>query len=235
MSDSTISLARKEINIINFLKINNNSEAKEVINETLIYLDDYIEDNFDLWIIFEKAGQTLSSLLFKIKGEFLGNERIYNIQKGVLLRRLTDSKNGTQFLQDFIKRILNFLKVLNEKGVVHCDLKPENILIDYGYDDNNEIIIKQLKIIDFGSSIFLHSPENFCSNTPEYLCPEINEVSEKNISKNDMTNFIKNLNPWCIDIWSLGVIILEIVVGCPLWMSYKAKTMINGAAMSFMP
>lgn len=28
---------------------------------------------------------------------------------------------------------------------------------------------------------------------------------------------------WSIDIWSLGVIILEIVLGYPIWMSYKGR------------
>jgi len=33
----------------------------------------------------------------------------------------------------------------------------------------------------------------------------------------------KYLNPWTIDIWSLGCIILEIVSGLPLWMSIPTK------------
>jgi len=31
--------------------------------------------------------------------------------------------------------------------------------------------------------------------------------------------------PWVIDVWSLGCVILEILVGVPLWMSLK--TIIN--------
>ena len=33
----------------------------------------------------------------------------------------------------------------------------------------------------------------------------------------------KYVNPWTIDIWSLGCIILEIVSGLPLWMSIPTK------------
>ena len=29
--------------------------------------------------------------------------------------------------------------------------------------------------------------------------------------------------PWSIDIWSLGAILLEIVTGFPLWLSYKGR------------
>ena len=30
-------------------------------------------------------------------------------------------------------------------------------------------------------------------------------------------------NPWTIDIWSLGCIVLEIVTGVPLWMSIDTR------------
>lgn len=29
--------------------------------------------------------------------------------------------------------------------------------------------------------------------------------------------------PWSFDIWSLGIILLEIASGCPLWMSLKCR------------
>lgn len=33
----------------------------------------------------------------------------------------------------------------------------------------------------------------------------------------------KYKNPWIIDVWSLGCIILEIVTGVPLWMSLTTR------------
>ena len=29
--------------------------------------------------------------------------------------------------------------------------------------------------------------------------------------------------PWSIDVWSLGALILECVIGFPLWLSYKGR------------
>ena len=123
-----------------------------------------------------------------------------------------------------------FIKFLNENGIVHCDLKPENILLDYEYTADTNFNIKSLKIIDFGSAFYINSPENFSSNTPEYMSPEITELIEKNASGKEITNFLKSLKQWpsCIDIWSLGALILEISLSCPLWMSYKAKVVIRG-------
>ncbi len=33
----------------------------------------------------------------------------------------------------------------------------------------------------------------------------------------------KYINPWVVDVWSLGCIILEIISGLPLWMSIPTK------------
>ena len=36
-------------------------------------------------------------------------------------------------------------------------------------------------------------------------------------------NIESKLWQWSIDIWSLGVIILEMLIGFPIWMSYKGR------------
>ena len=204
--------ARKEIEIFNFLS---NIEQ----NSNIIKLLDYIEDNNDFWLIFEKGGHNFANLLYKIKGDFLGNERIYCIQKGKFLKHLFE--NLTLF-KDFFKKMLNFLHFLTLHGIVHCDIKPDNILVEYEENDN-KIELTSLKMIDFGSAFYQKNPDNFNSNTPEYMSPEINEINERGVSTLIVIQFIKDLNPWCIDMWSLGVTILEIVLACPLWMSYKTK------------
>jgi serine/threonine protein kinase len=219
-------IARREIEILNCL----NSKLLEYENPNqnyLITLVDSIDDHNDIWLIFEKGGKSLSSLTFKIKGEFLGNERIYSIKKGKFLCYLFEDINN---LKNFIRKLLTFIKFLNLNGVVHCDMKPENILIDFDTNDENKLEMKKLKIIDFGSSFFINNPDNFSSNTPEYMSPEITDLIERNASSKEVTNFLKSLKQWpsCVDIWSLGVTILELILSCPLWMSYKAKVVIHG-------
>lgn len=81
---------------------------------------------------------------------------------------------------------------LHRKHVIHRDIKPENLLLGYDY---------QVKIADFGWSV--HSPSNrrttLCG-TLDYLPPEMvegNAHSEK------------------VDLWSLGVLCYEFLVGVP--------------------
>jgi len=213
--------------------------SKTKSEKDLLYLNDYIEDSNDIWLVFYKGGKSLSTLTFKIKGEFLNNERIYKINKGKFLNQIFQNIN---LLKDLIRRLLNFIQFISSNKIVHSDIKPDNILIDYevnsvsiNSDNNtkntkhiNEFVIRDLKVIDFGSAFFIKNPENFKSNTPEYTCPEICDLIERNTGNKEFATFLNTLNPWVIDMWSLGITILELLLLCPLWINYKCKIEKNG-------
>jgi len=90
----------------------------------------------------------------------------------------------------YIAQMASALKYLHKKHIIHRDIKPENILVG---------IHGEIKISDFGWSV--HTPGNrrktFCG-TLDYLPPEMlkgGEYSEK------------------VDLWSLGVLTYEFLVG----------------------
>ena len=213
--EENIKIARNEIKTLNYLN-NNNKINCEIIPK--IY--EFYEDNNDIWFSYEKGGLSLSSLSFKIKGEFEKGERIYNIQKGIFIKYLFSDIIQFKF---FIKSILSGIDYINSQDIIHSDIKPENILIEYSTLNNN-FEIKKIKIIDYGSSFNYLNTSNINSNTPEYLCPEITN-GNKNFMKN-LTESKKYIN--CIDIWSFGITLLELCLSCPIWMSYKSKIFING-------
>ena len=205
-----LNIARNEIEILKIL----NENKCEVIPKIF----EYYEDNNDIWFSFEKGGLSLSNLSFKIKGEFLNNERIYNIQKGIFLRYLFENVDEFKFL---IKNLLEGIDYINSKGIIHSDLKPENILIEFikpGFDQ--KFSITKIKIIDYGSAFHYDNINEITSNTPEYLCPEITIGNKKFL--NEMNKYINS-----IDIWSLGITLLELCLCCPVWMNFKAKVIIN--------
>ena len=209
-----IQIGRNEINILENLNENDgNDKIPKIFN--------YYEDNNDIWFSFEKGGKSLSSLSFRIKGEFINNERIYYIQKGKFFKELFLNINEFKYLS---KSLIEGVDFINNKGYIHSDIKPENILIEYEYLNDKNFHIKNIKIIDYGSSFYYKDISSISSNTPEYLCPEIT-----NNSKNFLINLSKNekyIN--CVDIWSIGITLLELCLGCPIWMNYKAKVIING-------
>ena len=83
---------------------------------------------------------------------------------------------------------LNAIYFLHTHSIIHRDLKPENLLIN----ENNV-----LKLCDFGWSVKLNNNKRttFCG-TVEYMAPEIIQKQKYDES---------------IDIWSLGVLLYELV------------------------
>ena len=102
------------------------------------------------------------------------------------------------FLCFIVCQILNGLKYIHERKIVHLDLKPENIVIgDY----------LTVKLIDFSISLDYSKTESNKIKLPFvginfYRAPEI--LSQKTID-------VKDLNK--VDLYSLGVIIFNLAFG----------------------
>ena len=222
ITEDNLKIARNEIKILKKLNeknTNNEKEKNRRLCEIIPKIYEFYEDSNDIWFSFEKGGKSLSSLSYKIKGEFEKGERIYNIQKGIFLKLLFT--NIKQF-KAFVKKILLGIDFINSNGYIHSDIKPENILIEYR--DNDYFEINSIKIIDFGSAFYYENISSLSSNTPEYLCPEITNGNKKFLI--ELCKDKKYIN--CIDIWSFGITLLELCLCCPIWMSYKSKISING-------
>lgn len=178
-----------------------------------------------LGIVYELCGATLTSQVWKMKGEFRKGERVYNVTQLPLWHDLfevgTDSCGWGMLLQQFLATCLEVLALLEDSGVMHADIKPDNILVDY---DARAKRFRSIKVIDFGSAVYTKKgarAEIPASTTPEYLAPEILRArSSATSSSSSSSSSATILRP---DVWALGSVFLELAAGFPLWFPYKSR------------
>jgi aurora kinase len=144
----------------------------------------------------EKQGRRESLRLY---GHFHDSKRIFLILefagKGELYKHLRKAGKFPEWqAAQYIAQMASALKYLHKKHVMHRDIKPENILVG---------IHGEIKISDFGWSV--HAPNNrrntMCG-TLDYLPPEMIKPGRE-----------ENWYTEKVDLWSLGVLTYEFLVG----------------------
>ncbi|KAF2243001.1 serine/threonine-protein kinase-like protein [Trematosphaeria pertusa] len=137
--------------------------------------------------------------ILRLFGHFHDAKRIFLILefagKGELYKHLRREQRFPEWkAAQYIAQMAAALKYLHRKHVMHRDIKPENILVG---------IHGEIKISDFGWSV--HAPNNrrntMCG-TLDYLPPEMLRGGGK-----------ENFYSEKVDLWSLGVLTYEFLVG----------------------
>ncbi|KAF5712167.1 serine threonine kinase eg2 [Fusarium mundagurra] len=137
--------------------------------------------------------------VLRLYGHFHDSKRIVLILefagKGELYKHLRKQGRFPEpRAAQYVAQMASALQYLHRKNVIHRDIKPENILLG---------IYGEIKISDFGWSV--HAPGNrrttFCG-TLDYLPPEM--VNPK------ISDYAYDRK---VDLWSLGVLAYEFLVG----------------------
>ena len=116
-----------------------------------------------------------------------------------------------EIVQYLMKQILSGLKCLHDQKIIHRDLKLSNILIKYKSENdikNLNILSGQVKIIDFNAST---KPGIISAKTAIGTAP--------NMAPSVVNNFLGNRDNYDekVDIWSLGTLCYEMLVGKDLF------------------
>lgn len=124
------------------------------------------------------------------------------IDGGELFRYIHDARYLFEDEAVYIfRQIVAALLHCHRLGITHRDLKPENILLHFDYLPERNEWIPRVKVVDFGMAAL--QPRGKKLTTPcgsmHYAAPEV---------------FEKCYDGSKIDVWSLGIILYVMLVGC---------------------
>ncbi|KAL3908560.1 MAG: hypothetical protein SGILL_008436, partial [Bacillariaceae sp.] len=191
--------------------------------------------DLELWIVFEDAGPSLRSYLYTATASdgfimyqhsFLWTQfRTFSFEDKQ--ERNSESKGekttlphiGRKVTRVVLYEILSAAAILHQKGIVHRDIKPSNVMCKAEKLMGDLFMLDKLPVIecrlgDFSSGWDAYTSENLYTNGPspgeqtdEYAPPE------SFIGPNWIP--FANEKPQSYDSWSIGVLILELLLGTP--------------------
>ena len=192
-------------NVSKYLK-NEIAILRELNHKNIVKLEDIKATKTHYYLVMEYCnGGALSECLKKY-------EQLYG---------LPFSEEIVQYL---MRQIIDGIRYIHNRNIIHRDLKLDNILVKFNNDlDKNSLNMMRacIKIIDFGFAT--HMTENLCYTTlgsPINMDPNIlKKMNEKKLGINygQMVGYDQKA-----DIWSLGTICYEMLIGRS---AFNSKTM----------
>jgi calcium-dependent protein kinase len=125
--------------------------------------------------------------------EYIEGQNLYEYLKPHLGKKIVKIPHILLILQQMIAAIA----AIHSAGIFHRDIKLENFMITFV--DGNPVV----KLIDFGLSELIGEISTRKVGSPLWMAPEV--------VRNDSTHQISEM----VDIWSIGIVIIEIYSGNP--------------------
>jgi serine/threonine protein kinase len=174
-------------------------------------------DEDDYWLVFRDEGISLNNLLYAITNRDINPV----LQPSVYWKKMRTTQSGKDTLKGIMHQLIKGVSALHSRTILHRDLKPSNILIN----TENE---PRLVIADFSSAVcnqsmtrHLYEPNgpSQLEETDKYSPPEVLR------SGDDLVPLAFDIeHPYSYDIWSIGVIFLELILGTEEVFSVDQRT-----------
>ncbi|POM63519.1 Serine/threonine protein Kinase [Phytophthora palmivora] len=187
----------------------------------------------ELWLVFYDEGKSLRQYLYEKLEVVYGADGHGDGGAGVVLQpsrfweKLRTDVRGENVLREIMRQLLQGVAALHARGITHRDIKPSNILVSIPPSPSASSAppMPLVKLADFGSAVDDYTLHNLyaakdgkgastassgpsqAEETREYQPPEV--LFSDNGQPYDYSA------PEAYDLWSVGVVFLEMVLGSP--------------------
>ncbi|CAK8571876.1 unnamed protein product [Lathyrus sativus] len=206
---------------------------EEGLNHIARYVESFESRSNEIWLVFSYEGVSLSKLLYTVEdaNNTAEKERLEQVKQVQILhpskwwRWLKTTKEGQEEMRNLIWQLLLALKSCHDRNITHRDIKPENMVICFEDPESGRClkdtptkvnnVSTKMRIIDFGSGIdeftikhlYASTGPSRAEQTYEYTPPEalLNATWYRGSTSSNLK----------YDMWSVGVVMLEMVLGTP--------------------
>ena len=126
-------------------------------------------------------------------------------------------KYGTPFseeiVQHLMRQIIDAFKYIHSQNIIHRDIKLENILLNFESEEDKKelnMMKAQIKIIDFGCSCYISNSGKVFSTVGSPINMDPSILKKHTNRKLKKLGYDQNS-----DIWSIGTVCYEMVIGKP--------------------
>lgn len=212
-------------------------EKRKEVEDGLSHIARYVESfegniEGNLWLVFINEGYPLSSMIYTADTTIekdQGHVRV--LEPSNWWKWLKTTKDGLKEMRSLLHQLLLGVKACHDRNITHRDIKPENMMVrarsrcSVSGEGHEEFPCNlSMRIIDFGSAVDAYSLRNLygplgpsrSEQTEEYTPPE------SFLQRNWVKVYGKDSTKY--DLWSIGVVMLELVLGTPHVFQIAART-----------
>ncbi|VVB06715.1 unnamed protein product [Arabis nemorensis] len=207
--------------------------SEEGLKHIARYIE-YFESRYnDIWLVFHHEGVSLSKLMYTVEeaDNSSAGEKAEKASHGQILRPskwwtwLKTTESGKEEMRRIIWQLLLGLKACHDRNITHRDIKPENMVICLediksgrclkGVPNGDHNFKTKMRIIDFGSALDEFTIKHLYGSTGPSRAEQTHDYAPPEAILNSSWHHGPTSLTLKYDMWSVGVVMLEMILGSP--------------------
>ncbi|KAJ3675586.1 hypothetical protein LUZ60_004628 [Juncus effusus] len=212
-------------------KTNFTNKSDEGLKHIARFVESFVSKSNEIWLVYKNEGISLSKMVYSAEETRVMTGTKDERERYVQVVRpsewwywLRTSQEGQKQMQDIIRQLLMAVKACHDRNITHRDVKPENMIICFEDVEtgkcSREIPMKRkqkhlnMRLIDFGSAIDDFTMKHLYGTGPT-RSEQTYEYTPPEALLNPNWFHVPNNLQMKYDMWSVGVVMLELILGSP--------------------